>query len=674
MKRLKIILQSKYFYVLLFFFITFYVILFTKIIKYETKINNFTFIDGIVTDIDISNDKVSFILKSSEKIKCVYYGDLTNSDLLGKKIKVYGKKGNLYNNTTPNTFNYKKYLYNNKIYINYNVSKIEILKDENIFYKIKNYIIKRINNYSDNVKVYLNLFVLGDKNYLDESMYNIYRTNGIWHLFAISGMHISLLILILNKLFSKFKFKKVIISMFLLYFMFITCFSASVMRSVIFYIINNINKRFNFDLNNLSILILTAFIILLFNPFKIYNIGFIYSFIITLAIILNKENLKGNYFGKIFKISLLSFIVSLPITINNNYEINLLSIFLNIFYVPFISLIIFPTILLCFFIPKLSFFVNILINFLEATNKLFFYGKLMVNIPKLPIVLIIIYYIIIYIFYKTKQKKILSFLILIIILNKLIYKLDNNYYVYFLDVSQGDSSLIITPYKNKVIMIDTGGIFSYHISSNTLMFLKSIGINKIDTLIITHGDYDHMGDGSYIIDNFKVKKVIFNCGEYNDLEEELIKNLKAKNISFSSCINNLNINNKTLYFLNHNEFPSENDSSNVNYIKIYDYQFLFMGDASTKVENYLLEKYELNNIDVLKVGHHGSKTSSSKEFIDKVNPKYAIISVGRNNRYNHPNEEVIENLKNHKIYRTDINGTIRFKVKKNKIMIKNYAP
>ena len=99
-----------------------------------------------------------------------------------------------------------------------------------------------------------------------------------------------------------------------------------------------------------------------------------------------------------------------------------------------------------------------------------------------------------------------------------------------------------------------------------------------------------------------------------------------------------------------------------------------MGDASVEVEEDLIKKYNLKDIDVLKVGHHGSKTSSSKEFIDEINPKYSIISVGKNNRYGHPNKEVLENLENSKIYRTDQDGSIMFKIKRSELSVDTCAP
>ena len=172
--------------------------------------------------------------------------------------------------------------------------------------------------------------------------------------------------------------------------------------------------------------------------------------------------------------------------------------------------------------------------------------------------------------------------------------------------------------------------------------------------ISPHGDYDHMGEAINLVENFKVEKVIFNCGEINDLEKELIKVLNKKKIKYYTCIKELNIDNNKLYFLQTKEYDNENDNSNVIYTEINGYKFMFMGDASTTTEKEMLNNYNLPNIDVLKVGHHGSKTSSSKEFINEINPKYSIISVGKNNGYGHPNKEVLNNLGQSKIYRTDL--------------------
>ena len=241
-----------------------------------------------------------------------------------------------------------------------------------------------------------------------------------------------------------------------------------------------------------------------------------------------------------------------------------------------------------------------------------------------------------------------------------VYKLDCNSRV--IDVGQGDSILINI--SNNSVLIDTGG--KSNSATNIIVpVLKSYGIKKLNYLIVTHGDFDHMGEAINLVENFKVEKVIFNCGQYNDLEQELIKVLNKKKIKYYTCIKELNIDNNKLYFLQTKEYDNENDNSNVIYTELNGYKFMFMGDASITTEKEIINKYNLQDIDVLKVGHHGSKTSSSKDFINEINPKYSIISVGKNNRYGHPNKEVLGKLDKSKIYRTDQNGSIMFKIKNN---------
>ena len=165
-----------------------------------------------------------------------------------------------------------------------------------------------------------------------------------------------------------------------------------------------------------------------------------------------------------------------------------------------------------------------------------------------------------------------------------------------------------------------------------------------------------------------------NCGTFNELEKDLIKILEQKKIKYYSCIDELNIKNNKVHFLNAKDYGNENDNSTIIYTKLNNYKFMFMGDAGVEVEEDLIEKYNLQDIDVLKVGHHGSKTSSSKVFIDKLKPKYSVISVGKNNRYRHPNDNVLTNLEDSIIYRTDQNGSIMFKIKNNKLKIETCSP
>lgn len=677
LQKLKTILQSNLFYVVLIIFISFFVLIKTIVIKYDTNYDNPKYLEGIIVDYDIKEDKINFTLDAKELVLCTYYLEEQKEieNLLGKKVIVKGNVSDNYNNTIPNTFNYKKYLYNKGIYLTYKVDEIRIIKDENIFYKIKNKMISHINSYDDKTKTYLNLFLLGDKNYLDSDTYNNYLSNGIWHLFAVSGMHISLLILIGDFILRRLKFKRTIISLLLSYFMFLTSFSASVLRAVIFYILKCLNDYFKLNISLVKLLLITASGILFINPFMIYNSGFQYSFLITLGIILMRKRITGNYFVKIFKISLLAFIISMPITINLNYEINLLSIFYNIFYVPFISLIIFPLSIITFIGPFLSNMLELLLTFLETTNNLITHWQLNLIMPKMSILFIIIYYLLLFLYYRFDRKRYFIIILLVLLLNYSLPKLDNNFYVYYLDVLQGDASIIISPKQKEIVMIDTGGSVysSYHVSNNIIKFLKSLGITHIDYLIITHGDYDHAGEAINLVNNFKVEKVIFNNDSFNDLENNLVKELTKKKIKYYQNIGELNLSKYQLYFLNTKLYDNENDNSNVIYFIYNNFKFLFMGDASKIKEQDILNKYNIDHIDFYKVGHHGSKTATSNDFINSIEPKIAFISVGRNNRYGHPNQEVLNTLKDSQIYRTDLNGTIEVKIANNYV-IKTFAP
>ncbi len=168
--------------------------------------------------------------------------------------------------------------------------------------------------------------------------------------------------------------------------------------------------------------------------------------------------------------------------------------------------------------------------------------------------------------------------------------------------------------------------------------------------------------------------MIFNVGEDDELERSIIEYLKEKKIPYYKNISSLEFGKSRMQLLNSGIFDDENENSNVVYLSVNNYKFLLMGDAGIKREQDLLRRYSIQNIDVLKVGHHGSKTSSDKKFIDSIEPKYSIISVGKNNRYGHPNKGVLNNLQDSKIFRTDQDGSIIFKIKNKGLEIETCSP
>jgi len=326
LKTLKIILQFNKIFIFIILIITLYILIMTKYISYESIYTNENIIEGKITSFNINGNKLSLDISSKEKIKATYYiksleekKTLEKDLCLGCSIKINGELKKINKNTIPNNFNYQKYLYNKKIYWTFNVNSFEFEKENNVIYKIKDYLYKRASSLNNNE--YIQIFVLGDKSSFSSEEYAKYQINGTSHLLAISGMHIGILIGFFNKILKYINLKKktIIISFILFFFAFLTNFSSSILRATLFYIILSLKKIYKLNIHDLKLLLIVAFILIIFNPFIIYDIGFIYSFIITGGIILNKKYITGNYFQQLFKLSIITFLYSLPITIYLNY-------------------------------------------------------------------------------------------------------------------------------------------------------------------------------------------------------------------------------------------------------------------------------------------------------------------------------------------------------------------
>lgn len=663
------ILQSRYIFKILTILILIITIIYTKYYPFKSVFNtNDTEFIGIVEDYIIKDNQIKISLKSKERIIVTYKytGKVFNNLSYGDKIKVTGVLKEPSTNNIFNNFNYKKYLYNKKIYYIIEASKIDkIQNNNNHIYTIKNLLYTRINSLKSSN--YIKALLFGD-NKLDKEIKTSYQINGISHLFSVSGFHInfitSIIYFYLDRVTYNKKIKYITVDIFLVLYL-LLCNTTSLLRCTVMNILLSINYLLKLDIKKIDIVLLTLILCITINPFIIYDIGFIYSYTISFFLILYKNKYKtNNKLLKIIYISLISFLVSLPINIYTSYEINFLSIILNIIIVPIVSLILLPLSLLTLIFPILDNILYLITSILEKislyTSNINIFKQVL---SKPSIILIIIYYLVI-ILILSKNKHYYLILILLIF-HKTIPLYNSNLEVVMFDVGEADSMLISTPSKKVNILIDTGRGIDIN---NIIIYLKSIGISKLNYLIITHGDEDHIGGALYLIDNFKVDNVILNKGDYTELEVELITHLKNKNIKYTNNINKIPLLGSYMYLLNTKKFSNENDNSIVTYFEYQKYKFLFMGDSSSKTEEYLINNYNLANISFLKVGHHGSNTSSSPLFINKITPKVSLISVGRNNFYHHPNKEVLTNLSNSVIYRTDINKSIKIKIN-NKVKI-----
>ena len=334
--------------------------------KFYLKINNYI-IDGNKLSIDFDNLKGIYYFETKDEINL-----FKKNYNLGDTIEVNGTLEKPNNNTIPNTFNYKKYLYHKRIEYILKINNLKKVKNnKSIPIKIKNYILKRIENIKNNK--YLYAFILGKSSYIDIKSYNNYKINGVTHLFALSGLHVSLfssiVLYILNKLKLNEKVTFTITSIFLITFSFIASFTPSILRATIFFILSSVNKIYYFFIKPKNLLYLTFTILIFINPFYIFDTGFILSFTITYFILLMNEKItiEGNI-KSILIVSMLSFLSSLPIIINLSYEINIIGFINNIFFIPLVTNIIFPLSLMTILVPKLSIVLFILTSIMEKIS------------------------------------------------------------------------------------------------------------------------------------------------------------------------------------------------------------------------------------------------------------------------------------------------------------------
>lgn len=293
-------------------------------------------------------------------------------------------------------------------------------------------------------------------------------------------------------------------------------------------------------------------------------------------------------------------------------------------------------------------------------------SKIYIVTPNL--ILVILYYVIIlglrfsiikldYI--KKNSKKIIAILLIVILIFNVLKIIPGTLKIHFIDVGQGDSTLIVTP-TNKKILIDSGGSKSsetFDVGESTLVpYLLNRGVDTLDYIIISHFDADHCNGFIAVLEKIKVKKVIISkqaelCNEY----EIIINIIKEKNISVQIVKKGDKIQFDKFVYI-HILYPTEklkfsdiNNNSIVCKLIYGNFSMLFTGDIEKESESDILNLYRDGNTlnaTILKVGHHGSKTSSTQEFIEAVNPKIALIGVGKNNTFGHPSDEVIERLEN----------------------------
>ena len=548
--------------------------------------------------------------------------------------------------TLESGFNFNEYL------LSKGVIK-EVKGDVNIlfnfpfnFYNIRNNILSNISD--SNARLFLEVLLFNKSIYNQNEFSNIKSLN-IINLFSLSGMYISFaynLIYNLLEYFFKEKTCKIITFILFLPYFLLNLSKFAIKKFILLFLMNYINEYYlNKKYSYLEKLSIFGIIILILNSYRSINDSFILSLSISFLIyfINNIINLKNKLLKKmVFNIYLMIFM--LPFSLKYNYSINLLSFLCSFIFIPINKIFFLFGIYLIIFSHNslFEFIIKIYINILNLLPNNF----LIINIPEFNNLYFLLYYFLFLAFIYFKEINLKEIYHKIIFTNFLfltIYALPirNNIFlkISFINIGQGDSTLIT--FKNKNYLIDTGGLTYSDIAKNNLIpYFKRNRIYKIDEVFITHYDYDHYGALESLKANFNVK----NIYDYNNFEDK----------EYPFILKDLN--------KYRNDFEDENDKSLVLYFSFKEYSFLFMGDASSNIESLILKDNPNLKSTYLKVGHHGSKTASSYEFINQINPKEAIISCGINNKYKHPHGETINNLSINKvkIRRTDKEGTIDY--------------
>lgn len=638
-----------------------------------------------------NNKKILINIKMSQDIPSIKYGD---------SLYIEGEFKQPEEARNYKGYNYKQYLKTKKIIGTVELEKVKILKSSNgsFIHNIQKYIRDTINGtLTDEEGNLLLAILLGDKDKLSEDIQESFKTSNLSHMLAVSGAHVSYIILGLtyvlqNSIIGK-KNGKIVCIIFLLAFMAITNFTPSVTRACIMAILtlfSSIIYRKSDVYTNISV---AALITLIFNPYSLLDLGFQLSYGGTIGIIIfikriqeKKSNSKViNYIKQMALVSIYANIIIIPIMMYHFNTVSFTFIISNIMASPILGIIVITgflfiitsitvkplTRLIAIFIKPI---LSILIKISQICSKLPFSNILVVT----PYMFnVISYYAIILYCIKSKKnnkcKIIICLLIVLILINFIIYIFPQKLRIFFIDVGQGDSTLIITPDK-KTVLIDGGGSDSFDVGKKVLLpYLLDRRILKIDYVLISHFDTDHCGGILTIMEKVKVKNIIISeQAEHSENYERFKKLMIHKRIRLIEVKKG-----DKIKIGRYSEFKilfptsrllSENPLNNNSIVAQFNYnnfKMLFTGDIEKLAEQQILktEKAEIR-ADILKVAHHGSKTSSIPEFIKAVRPKIALIGVGKNNTFGHPNQQTIKNLENIKcrIYRTDLQGEIIIKI------------
>ncbi|MFZ5965591.1 MAG: DNA internalization-related competence protein ComEC/Rec2 [Bacillota bacterium] len=628
----------------------------------------------------------------------------------GKRIRVSVTLLEPQHERNPKLFNYNRYLKTRGIYsIAYSsIGELSIIDEADISMSVR-----IVYNIREKMKVIIghvmaeregNLLLgilLGDKQAVDQETYQSFKKTGVAHVLAVSGLHVGIIYYSLEKLLKKVSAVKrmSMILLVLWMYVFVVGGSPSIVRAVSMVTILLLAPLFNRKYDPITALMLVAFFILVKNPLYLMDVGFQLSFAAVLSIFLLYKPLRKKLdtlpqtLAEVLSITLAAQLGTGPIIAYHFNYLPLVGALANIpvvFLVGYIVPIGMVTVLLSF--------INIYVAWIAAVmNEQLI--KLMILLTelaeKLPlssiviispsILFVIVYYSIIFIIaadkkifknYSYLKYRAIAYIISIYLcVMMLTIILPKNMKTVFLDVGQGDSTFIRTP-SGKSVLIDGGGSDAHRISDFrpgrdiVVPFLLKHGVRQLDMVFLSHIHMDHMGGLLDIMETIKVKMLVIGTEQFDSEEWQALKALcKEKGVTIQKVRkgDQIRLEKDVALKILH---PTEqcltmtrddiNNNSMVMRLNYRDNSILFTGDIEGEAEKRLIESFKDEmDVNLLKVPHHGSRTSSTTEFVEYVKPEAAVIQVGKNN-YGHPDADVIERLikQGAKVYRNDKHGAV----------------
>jgi competence protein ComEC len=624
--------------------------------------------------------------------------------------------------TMPNAFDYKQYLHDQHIHWQYQIDDIEqckVGKKDWLFFLLEirknglSFIEKHFPNTSVGI---VQALIFGERNLIDKDLDSAYQELGIVHLLAISGSHIGLLasgiyyILIFCGI--THERARIILIVLLPIYMILTGATPSVVRASFMMVLYLLIKIIKKNISSLDVISFTFLVLLFINPYYLFQVGFQLSYVVSFGLLFSIGIVEHyhSWLTKLIIVSTVAQLCAMPLLLFHFYEISLISLPMNMIFVPLYSFIILPFSILATLVVAVSSsigppIVNLFSEMLQLTHQIVLFAS---SIPYTtfttgkPALLVTIGLVCstFYLFFQFERYHSVYLLIrpavliiFVLIIQAALPYLNPYGKVLIIDVGQGDSLFIQRPFNKGSYLIDTGGRISFpkeawEESNNpyslaekvTVPYLKSIGITKLDALFLTHGDMDHIGEALPLMKEVRIKELIIPEGFVRgELEDSIIQESKKKMMKIKAVQagERVTFQGFSFYVVSPSTLTeSKNDDSLVLWAEIGGLKWLFTGDTEIEGEKKMIEMYPTLKADILKVGHHGSKGSTSDLLLDHINPAIALVSAGDNNRYQHPHSEVLEKLsiRNIALFRTDLHGAILYHFKGNRGTFSTHPP